>query len=332
MEVRVLARRGQSVRAIVRETGLSRNTVRRYLRTVRAVIGYGPRAPRPQKLTPFESYLRERIEAARPHWIPATVLLHEIRQLGYDGGISRLRSFTWTLRPASKPDPVVRFETEPGVQMQADFTVIRRGRDPLLAFVATLGYSRASYVRFVTDEDTDTLCQCLSEAFAFFGGVPLDVLLDNPKTVVIERDYYGEGKHRFNAQLLECAERFGFKPRLCRPYRARTKGKVERFNHYLKNSFVVPLAASLKMAGLKLDANTANAAIGPWLTEIANARVHGTTGEVPNQRLAAERLVLLPLPANALIPVAEPLSRGPLPVESLQHPLSVYDQLLEVVA
>ena len=217
--------------------------------------------------------------------------------------------------------------------MQADFTVVRRGRYPLLAFVATLGYSRASFVRFTLGEDTQTLCTCLREALIYFGGVPAHVLLDNPKTVVIERDFYGEGQHRFNRELLALAEEFGFRPRLCRPYRAKTKGKVERFNGYLKGSFLVPLAATLKQAGLKLDVTAANCHIGPWLQTVANARVHGTTGEVPNVRLQLEREHLQPLPvsvaASPPIPVVRS-ARLPLPYESLQHPLSVYESLLEV--
>ncbi|SPK70611.1 hypothetical protein CT19425_U610007 [Cupriavidus taiwanensis] len=78
----------------------------------------------------------------------------------------------------------MRFETAPGKQMQADFTVIRRGREPLLVLVATLGYSRASFVRFTAGEDTATLCACLEEALAFFGGVPEHILFDNAKSVV----------------------------------------------------------------------------------------------------------------------------------------------------
>lgn len=71
---------------------------------------------------------------------------------------------------------------------------MRRGRYPLLAFVATLGYSRASYVQFTVGEDSRTLCTCLREALVFFGGVPEHILFDNPKTVVIERDFYDEGQ------------------------------------------------------------------------------------------------------------------------------------------
>jgi transposase len=88
------------------------------------------------------------------------VLLREIREHGYAGGITQLKAFINPLKQA-KTDPVVRFETAPGEQMQADFTVIRRGREPLLAFVATLGYSRASWVRFTAVEDAATLCSCV---------------------------------------------------------------------------------------------------------------------------------------------------------------------------
>lgn len=329
VEIRVLKRQGWSLRAIARETGLSRVTVRRHLEDPERALRYGPREPRLTKLGPHTGYLRERIEAARPGWIPAVVLLREIRERGYVGGISQLKAY---LAPFKQPtaEPLVRFETAPGEQLQADFTVVRRGRYPLLAFVATLGYSRATFVRFTVAEDATTLCASLREALAFFGGAPAHVLLDNPKTVVIERDAYGEGQHRFHRDLLALAEELGFRPRLCRPYRAKTKGKVERFNGYLKGSFLVPLAATLKQAGLKLDVTAANAHIGPWLQQIANARVHGTTGEVPNARLQLEREHLRPLPVTTLPISAARGARVPVPYESLQHPLSVYDALLEV--
>jgi transposase len=162
VEVRVLKRQGKSIRAIARELGLSRVTVRRYLREPGA-RRYGPREPRPTKLDPHVEYVLSRVEAARPKWIPATVLLREICERGYAGGISQLKAYLAPLK-RGEPEPLVRFETEPGEQMQADFTHIRRGRDPLLAFVATLGYSRSSFVRFTLAEDAATLCACLREA------------------------------------------------------------------------------------------------------------------------------------------------------------------------
>ena len=129
------------------------------------------------------------------------------------------------LRPAIKADPVVRFETGPGVQMQVDWGVFRRGRDALSAFVATLGWSRYTYVEFVTDERFETLRRCHEQAFAYFEGVPGEVLYDNMKTVVQQRNAYGTGLHRFHPGLWEMARRLGFRPRLCQPYRARDEGQ-----------------------------------------------------------------------------------------------------------
>ena len=125
-----------------------------------------------------------------------------------------------------------------------------------------------------------------------------------------------------------------FVPRLCRPYRAKTKGKVERFNRYLKESFVLPLATTLKQAGITLDVDTANAHIGPWLERVANRRLHATTGEVPAEQLVLERAHLRPLPLTVLPLPAGPrrAPRVPTPIESLQHPLSVYEQLLRVAS
>jgi transposase len=227
-----------------------------------------------------------------------------------------------------EPEVVVRFETPPGKQMQVDFTWVRRGRDPLVALVATLGYSRATFVKFGLKEDVRALSEGLREALDYFGGVPEQVLFDNTRTVVIERDAHGPGLHRWNDRLRALAKECGFTPRLCRPYRAKTKGKVERFNGYLKGSFLVPLAASLHASGLKLTAEVANAQVRRWLDEVASARVHATTKAIPARRLAEERAVMLPalaLKAATRMPLGVPV-----PVESLQHPLAVYDALLEV--
>lgn len=323
-----MARRGEGIRQIARQLGCSRNTVRRYLREQTAAR-YGPRAPRATKLDPFKEYLLERVAQARPRWIPATVLLREIVERGYTGGISQLKAFLTPLKQA-EAEPVVRFETPPGQQMQVDFTWVRKGRDPLVAFVATLGYSRATFVKFGRSEDLQALREGLREAFDYFGGVPEHVLFDNPKTVVIERDAYGQGLHRWNEGLRQLAEECGFTPRLCRPYRAKTKGKVERFNGYLKGSFLVPLAASVQAAGLQLTPEVANAHVRRWLGEVANARVHATTKAVPAQRLLEEQAVMLPAPALKAQPAQR--LRVATPVESLQHPLAVYDELLGVAA
>jgi transposase len=158
VEIRVLRRQGKSIRKIARMLNLSRNTVRRYLRG--EGLPHYQREPGPSKLDRYKQYLAERVKAAAPDWIPAAVLLRELRALGYSGGYSILKEHLATLRPTAKPDPLVRFETEPGRQMQADFGTIRKGRDRLSVFIATLGWSRATYVEFVTDERLETLLGC----------------------------------------------------------------------------------------------------------------------------------------------------------------------------
>ena len=229
--------------------------------------------------------------------------------------------------------------------MQVDWVEFRKGRNPLYAFCATLGFSRMSFVEFVTDMKVETLIECHQHAFDAFGGVPKRVLYDNMKTVVIERDATGGNAHRFHAGFLDYARHCGFVIKLCRPYRARTKGKVERFNGYLRRSFFVPLVAQLKPAGLTLDAVTANIQVRIWLKEIANERIHGTTQIRPSQRLPEECLQPIPKPWRGDIRAARPQcdevvtdKKRPVVVveriaqiSPMQHPLAIYEQLLEQV-
>ena len=327
VEIRVLARQGRTIKAIERELGVSRNTVRKYLRCDDSPV-YGPRMPRVTKLELYKLYLLERIEAAKPDWIPATVLLREIQERGYPGGITQLKEFLAECKPKRAEEPLVRFETPPGRQMQADFIVFRRGRDRLSAFVATLGYSRMTFVVFVTDERIETVLSCLRRAFVAFGGVPQHVLFDNMKTAVLDRDAYGPGQHRYHPQLLQLATDSGFSIRLCRPYRAKTKGKVERFNRYLRNSFWVPLRARFKSSGLLVDAETANLEVARWLREVANVRIHADLKERPVDRFVDERDTLQPYEGTIVNLETRPMIKVPMPTESLQHPLSAYDALV----
>lgn len=329
LEIRVLGKHGKGVREIAREMGVSRNTVRRYLRDPEAAR-YRPRPPRPGKLAPFEGYIAARIASAAPDRLEATVLLRELRERGYEGGYTILKDHLVRLRPAAGPEPVVRFETAPGEQMQVDWATIRRGADRLSVFVATLGWSRAAYVEFVPDERLETLLACHEHAFLAFGGVPREVLYDNMRTVVLERDRYGRGRHRFHPGFLDFAGHCGFRPRLCQPYRAQSKGKVERFICYLRGSFWVPLASRLAAEGVVADGAAANLAVGRWLREVANARVHATTGEVPATRLEEERGALrhIPAPYGGLLPRRiEALPLASSPITGLQHPLALYDTL-----
>jgi transposase len=334
LEIRVLAKHGKGVREIAREVGVSRNTVRRYLRDPEAGR-YRTRPPRPGKLAAFEAYIAARVAAAAPERLEATVLLRELRERGYTGGYTTLKDHLARLRPVTASDPVVRFETAPGERMQVDWATIRRGSDRLSVFVATLGWSRAAYVEFVADERLEALLAAHEHAFLAFGGVPREVLYDNMRTVVLERDGYGPGKHRFHPGFLDFAGHCGFRPRLCQPYRAQAKGRVERFIRYLRGSLWVPLASGMAAEGVVVDRSAANLAAGRWLREVANARVRATTGAVPAERLEVERAALLPVPSPyggltrppSADPPLAPLER---PVVGFQHPLAVYDALFTV--
>ncbi len=149
------------------------------------------------------------------------------------------------------------------------------------------------------------------------------------RTVVTDRDRYGPELHRYNRTFLDFAHHYGFVPLLCRPYRAKTKGKVERFIRYLRASFYVPLASQFSPEGLKVDRDTANARVGTWLREVANARVHATTGEVPLVRLEQERERLQPITTPWPGAIQSTPSKRPAPLpRGYQHSLQVYEQLI----
>lgn len=355
MEILVLRKQGKSLRGIASEVGCAVNTVRQHLASEGAPK-YQREVKRITKLAKHESYLRARQESAKPLWIPATVLFREIVARGYDGGESQLRAFMRSLKPVVKVDPLVRFETDLGEQMQVDWVEFRKGKTPLYAFCATLGYSRASYVEFVSNMKVETLIECHQHAFMAFGGVPQRILYDNMKTVVLERDTYGDGQHKFHAGFLDYAKHCGFVIKLCRPYRAKTKGKVERFNGYLRRSFYVPLTSRLAQDGVLLDIVTANIEVTHWLAEVANERIHGGTLAKPNTRLKEEQCCLQALPpvwrgdTAAARPQSPPAisvtnlpSTQPVPDSSVrletvanhlaqaipaQHPLAIYEELL----
>lgn len=332
MEIEVLHRQGKGIREIARETGIARNTVRAVLRGEHDAR-YGPREARSTKLDGYHGYLCDRLERAGKVELCATVLLREIRAFGYQGGVTQLKEYLRTIRPILPQAPIVRFETEPGKQLQIDFVDFRRGSSPLRAFTAELGYSRYASVEFTDNERTETLAACLERALQFFGGVTEQILCDNPKTIVIERNAYGEGKHRYNKYLLDVARHYGVAIKLCAPYRAQTKGKVERFHRYLRQSFFDPLQTAHTEL---VDVALANREILPWLHEVANARVHATLKERPVDRFAREREALraLPLPfagRGFALKGATELA-VPVPIESLQHPLAMYEALAKEIA
>ena len=304
--IKKFLKQGMSKSAIAKKLGLSRETVRKY---AKKPDGYIPVMSKSIQETAVDKYLpniMKMLQTAKEEnvHIPTTVIYEDIQKLGYKGSLRWLQEIIqrYELRERAKKEKLIRFETAPGVQMQIDW--IEFPKDKLSAFVATMGYSRASYVEYVENEKIETLIECHLNAFNYFGGVPRECLYDNMRTVITERNSYGYGKHKFNAMFRDFAKHCGFKIKVCKPYRAKTKGKVERFNHYLRYSFHNGLKVRLSMRNWELNIDNANSEVLKWLNDKANKRVHSTTLEQPIKLLQDEiaHLLSLPKPYKAIHP------------------------------
>jgi transposase len=301
-----LHRQGLSVSAIARQLGIDRKTVAKYIASGLQASAYGPRQPRPCLIDPFIPYLRKRV-AAYPG-LTGRRLWRELKEHGYRGGYTAVTDALRDLRPPSPPGFEVRFETPPGEQAQVDFArfQVEFADEPgvvriVWLFSMVLGYSRLIWARFVIHQDLETVLRCHIAAFAALGGVPREILYDRMKTAVAGED--PDGLIIYNQALLDLARHYGFQPRACRPYRAKTKGlsaaltslrgiglwpMVERpFRHVREDFF---LARSFR------DLDDLNAQLRHWLATVANPRVHATTRRVVNEAFAEERPHLGPLP------------------------------------
>jgi len=276
---------GLPIAEVARRLGRSRQTIYNWKKA-----GDEPRktARRTSKLDPYRAYLASRLER---YDLPATVLLRELRERGYEGGISILRDAVARIKDREVRRLVDRFETEPGRQAQIDWascgTIEHRGRRRRLSlFVLVLGYSRVIWARFVVSERRPQLCELLERAFRDLGGVPRELVVDNMRQI-IQCPRTPDSPAVVQPGFAEFAAHWGFDVVACPPYWPRAKGKVERAVDYLKRSFLEGRAFS--------DLDELNAQLAQWLATVANVRVHGTTGQRPVDRLEAERGALLPL-------------------------------------
>jgi transposase len=312
-ETRVLLRhyleRGLSKTEIARQLGISRRTVYHWIETGQLdrelddeAVVYGPREPLPSKLDPYKALIGQRLREYPK--LTAVRLFEEVKAAGYPGSYDVVKRYVRGVRPQPPADPVVRFETPPGQQAQVDFAEFRLPWGKRHALLVVLGWSRYSWVRFYARQTMRTLFEGLEAAFASFGGVPRDLLFDQMKAVVVEDQRAEGGRLVENAEFLRFAHHWGFRIRACRPYRAKTKGKVERPIRYLRESFFY---GRTFVSDSDLDDQ-----LRRWLDTVANVRVHGTTRERPVERLVREYSSLGPLaarPYRSLV-VAEPPRPG----------------------
>ncbi len=281
----VLARlaRGEQVKAIARELGVDKKTIKRW----RQRGAWRPRTPR---------VFAKAIDAHRPFlerrgpevgW-NCVVLLRELQMQGFTGGYQHVQRALQPLRTTRQwaARATVRFETGPGEQAQVDFgqlqVWIADAATPVHFFVFTLGFSRRAVAYAYRNERLDTLLDGHERALRHFGGVPLSCLYDNPRTITLGRS---AGQVLWHPRFEDFARYYGFTPRACQPYRARTKGKVESGVKYVKRN---------ALAGRRF---ASWAALETWLDEwaatVSDVRVHGTTHERPIDRFARDTLTPL---------------------------------------
>lgn len=292
--------------AIARQLGVDRSTVYAWIergeldRDVAELTMLRERKARPAKLAPYEGIIRTRLETYPA--LTAVRLLEECRAAGYAGSYTQLKLFVARVRPQPAVEPVVRFETPPGLQAQVDFAECRFPWGKRYALLVVLGYSRLLWLQFYPRQTMRTLMRGLEGAFAYFGGVPRELLFDQLKAVIIDDTRAGGGKIFENPEFLRFAAHWGFRIRACRPYRAKTKGKVERPISYVRSNF---LYGRDFLGDGDLDAQRFT-----WLDGTANQRVHGTTKEIPRVRFARdEAAVLQPLALAPYQPLVLPIDR-----------------------
>jgi transposase len=282
-EIHARARRGEAKQKIARELGVDRKTVRHILAQERPQP-YRRTVARPSVVAPYLEHIQRRVSEVDYN---AYRLFQELRAQGYPGGYEMVKLAVRALRRERDrlTEATLRFETAPGHQAQVDWGTtwaqIGEQRLRVQLFVMVLGYSRRLYVECTRDQTLTSLLTCHQHAFDWFGGLTEEILYDNPKTVVLKRDWEGR-VIEWHPQFWDFAQYYGFTPRLCRPYRAQTKGKVESGIKYVKRSFVLgrpfPTWEAL------------NPMAQEWVVTVADQRCHGTTFRKPAEAFVDEHL------------------------------------------
>lgn len=293
-EKRVLLReyleRGWSKEELARKLGISRRTIYHWISSGQLgreleneSVRYKKRSPVERNIDPYRGIIATRL-AEFPK-LSAVRLFQEIQAAGYAGSYSQVKEYVRQARPRTVDEPVIRFETPAGHQGQADFAHFRLPWGVRWALVVVLSYSRLLWVKFFPRQDMRALTSGLEQAFRFFGGVPEEVLFDQMKAVIVEDRREQGGPLIENIEFVRFAHHWGFKARACRPYRAKTKGKVERPIRYVRENFFY---GRQFVNDADLDAQ-----LERWLREVANVRTHATTGERPTDRFERDERFLL---------------------------------------
>lgn len=285
-EIHKLHDMGLKERFIARRLRLSRPTVRKYL--ANPDITRTKKPDRPGKLSDYYEFIQQLLT----DWpaASAAVILQRIREKGYTGGITILRSYLQATRGKHKhPKAYIRFESRPGEQMQFDWghfgaLVYNKTIRKLYCMAVLECHSRMLYLEFTHSQSKESVMRTLLHAFIYFGGTPIELVHDNLKTAVIERI---DTIIRFNEDYLHFLRPFHIRPYACALADASAKGKIEKGGiHYIRYNFWPCRTFT--------DLDDVNRQAARWRDQIANARIHATTNEVPLQRFQPDALRPLP--------------------------------------
>lgn len=306
---RILALRATTLgtRAIARAVGRDRKTVQRVLREAEQLAVSAtdePEAPRPaipaaggvpvaqgsaSLLDPYREEIKDRVAKG----LTTTRILREIQALGYQGGRTVLGDYVRTVRAPLAPKRKVtrRFETARGEESQADWSTYRVTIGGVVTVIqvlaVVLAHSRKAFLWATDSQKLPRLLEGLELAFAAMGGVTLRVLFDNMAVVTLGR-VGPDRRPIWNPGFLPFSEHYAFEPAVCRIAHPDRKGEVEAILGYFERDCLRGLEPE-SLAEL-------NRLIQRWTDEVANKRVHGTTGRVPDEHWLEERPFLIALP------------------------------------
>jgi transposase len=329
---------GLTKTALAVKLGIGRRTIHHWIETGQLerdlddeAVRYRKRPPIARKIDPYRGIIQSRLEAFAE--LSAVRLYDELRAAGYEGGYTQVKEYVRQVRPRPTVEPVVRFETPPGQQAQVDFAHFQLPWGRRWALVLVLSFSRFLWLRFFRRQDMRTLFEGLEEAFRFLGGVPQEILFDQMRSVVVEDHRWEGGPLVENPEFVRFSHHWQFRARACRPYRAKTKGKVERPIRYVRENFFYGREF--------LNDEDLDGQLERWLREVANVRNHRTTGERPLERLEREergalrplaerpyRSLVLPPPPRPRRPATRLVKASTFEVE--RRSLQLYDRLAGV--
>lgn len=284
-DIHRLAHDGFSVRKIAATLGLDRQTVQKYLDHP---IAQAAKRTRQSKLDPFKDDIARLLEADPK--VSAAVIRQRLQERGFDGGATIVRDYLSRVRPRLQAKAAfIRFESDPGVQCQIDwghFGSLTYGHTQrkLYCLAVIECYSRLLSLEFTHSQRQETLHRGLLGAFRFFQGTPKELVHDNMLTAVIEHQ---GAVVRFNEQFLEFLRPFRINPIACNVNQPQEKGKVEKGAiHYIRHNFW-PLRSFTSLDNLQAQAHQ-------WRDQVANRRVHRTTGFRPIERFDPKAMRPLP--------------------------------------